>query len=279
MNRLTAREWKKRAVVASAIKRLCAGEELTGVELFGDEWRTEKGGAGWAYKLMSRMVQDRLLSKRKTPGDKYIRYSARPGTLDRFLDPQEISRLIWPSEHPEIFLNDKSVGTTPEPSVEPSPKLRRRVRFGRDPSDAHRTFDATFVYIARGYAPTTKGPPPKNSINVYVRSIDAVDNAHAYIRDKIRDVCKSGRAVEFMESVKDGIDLTDMKTASASEPDQSQGIDRSNHPQTNNEGASDREVLEGILHLASATAENMIYLRDRIDELHGRLDELKKVWE
>jgi hypothetical protein len=47
-----------------------------------------------------------------------------------------------------------------------------------------------------------------------------------------------------------------------------------------------RELLEGILHLVSATAENMIYFRDRIDELHDKqgalsaeLAALRKAWE
>jgi len=39
------------------------------------------------------------------------------------------------------------------------------------------------------------------------------------------------------------------------------------------------EVLAAVLRLASATAENMIYIRERVDALVADVDALKKAWE
>jgi hypothetical protein len=43
--------------------------------------------------------------------------------------------------------------------------------------------------------------------------------------------------------------------------------------------APTEEVLAGLLSLAHATAENMVYLRERVDQLHKRIDALQKLWE
>jgi len=287
------REAEQRAVAAAALKQLATGYEFTGPELFGDEWTSPRGRAAWASKLMRRMVRDGLLTQRNYPGERHTLYSAAPNVLDRFLEsPQELAGLIWPSERVAV------PGIAPQTDAPQT--LSKRVRFGdRRRASKEHSFDRTFTYIAG----SSKPPPQAHGILVYVSSLDVVDQVHEHLRERIGKACRAGRAIELRDKLEEeGLDLTGFEgdtsdeTSSAPAPSDEFDVDYTDdagdEPNDDDEGeeagddASEKEILEGILHIVSATAENMIYFRDRIDELHRKIDalvsgveELQKAWE